>query len=209
MPTPAGRRQHHQLSTVLRAACEGAQAHAVAGLRQGEDGRRDRVARRAGWLRRRPRPATSAGRRRPAPEAVRRMRSCPVPPATAGAQRVHGRCEARALPGEHSSSSRSAPLPSTRIGNAPAPAPVPAADRRAVWPGRIPAPHARCRCWGGRRTEFLVRREDAHAIARPGIGRRQQEGGFHQCGPAREALHRRGIPSFRADHHAQVVAAAR
>ena len=56
--------------------------------------------------------------------------------------------------------------------------------------------------------DFLVWREHAHPIAALRGLRRQQEGGFHQVGPARDALHRRGIQAFAVHHYAERIAAA-
>jgi hypothetical protein len=54
--------------------------------------------------------------------------------------------------------------------------------------------------------QLLARSEDAHAVVRARLRRRQQERGLGQVGPARDALHRRTVQRVGADHHGQRVA---
>ena len=55
---------------------------------------------------------------------------------------------------------------------------------------------------------FLIARriEDPHAIIRPRVGRRQQEGGFGKPQPAGQRLHGGGIQLLAAAHYRQRIA---
>ena len=56
--------------------------------------------------------------------------------------------------------------------------------------------------------DLRVRHEDAQAVIRAGIGRRQHECGFHDIEPARHALHLRGSQVRGGEHDAERIAAA-
>ena len=57
--------------------------------------------------------------------------------------------------------------------------------------------------------QLALRREDAHAVVRSGIGRRQQEGGFREVRPARQRGHTRFAQTFGGVDHRERISAER
>src|SRR5690348_18401985 len=54
--------------------------------------------------------------------------------------------------------------------------------------------------------DFLMGREDAHAITGFASRRCEQERGLHEVVPARKALHRSAAPVRSVEHHPKVIA---
>ncbi len=202
----AGRKcAYHQLPLALGRAGERAQTHAVACLRQRQDrrvvGLPGAQARLVGQLGQPPAPAAvHQGRWQcaalDASKAGRQQRVCI---ATGTQHALTGGFQQQFAAGavafdpdrQHAGTALLPQQPAVRLGQAAFKRGMGAAYAGMAGKGNL-----------------LVRRENAHAITGPRVDGRQQKGGFDQCGPACEALHRRGIPVLRADHHAQVVAAS-